>query len=121
LLTTMSDPVLKEQLNKSLEDRFKRSTDYDAVSVLVIYWKDAPDKGYEAEATQIGGFFGAEFGYSVEYYDIPSADSELELDLRINTFLRDNRKVETLLIIHYGGHGNADNKRGQSRQSVWCA
>jgi len=117
----MSNPVLKETLNKSLENRFKRTTDYDAVSVLAIYWKDAPDKGYEEEASQISGLFSNDFGYTVKRYAIPSEDSELELDARINTFLRDNRQVETLLIIHYGGHGNADNRRGQSRESVWCA
>jgi hypothetical protein len=117
----MSDFALKEELNKSLEGRFKRTTDYDAVAVLVIYWKKCKDKGYEDEAHQVGELFTKDFGYSVQFYEIPAADSELEMDARINKFLRDNRKVETLLIIHYGGHGNADDEYGQNKESVWCA
>jgi hypothetical protein len=117
----MSDFALKEELNKSLEGRFKRATDYDAVAALVIYWKKCKDKGYEDEAHQVGELFTKDFGYSVQFYEIPAADSELEMDARINKFLRDNRKVETLLIIHYGGHGNADDEYGQKKESVWCA
>ncbi|KAH8589141.1 hypothetical protein B0O99DRAFT_692715 [Bisporella sp. PMI_857] len=117
----MSDFLLKDELNRSLEGRFKRTTDYDAVAVLVIYWKKCKNKGYKDEAHKVGELFSQDFGYSVQYYGIPSIDSELEMDARINTYLRDNRKVDTLLIIHYGGHGNADDEYGQSQESVWCA
>jgi hypothetical protein len=108
----MSDSLVKEELDKSLKGRFKLTTDYDAVAVLVIYWKKCNDKGYKDEAHEDGELFSKDFGYSVQYYKIPTIDSELEIDARINNYLRDNRKVETLLIIHYGGHGNADDEYG---------
>lgn len=112
--------MLTEELNKSLEGRFKRTMDYDTVAVLVIYWKKCKDKGYKDEAHQVGESLSKDFGYFVQYYQIPATDSELEMDARINNYLRDNRKVETLLIIHYGDYGNADNEYGQSQESVWC-
>lgn len=117
----MVDSVLKEELNKSLEGRFKRTTEYNLVAVLVIYWKKCKDQGYKTEACAIGDLFEKDFGYSVQYYEITSADSELELDARINSHLRAYRNPETLLIIHYGGHGNADDEYGQNQESVWCA
>jgi len=117
----MAHSMLKDELNKSLEGRFKRTTEYDLVAVLVIYWKDCKDKGYEKEGHAVGELFRGDFGYSVGYYEIPSADSELELDARINSYLREHRKSETLLIIHYGGHGNPDDEYGQKQESVWCA
>lgn len=118
----MASPSLRAELNKSLEDRFRRSTDYESVAVLIIYWKDCTDKGYKTEALEVGRLFGKDFGYSVEYYEIPTNDTcELELDTRINRLLVENRKPETLLIIHYGGHGNPDDDAGKERESVWCA
>lgn len=118
----MADSSLKTELNKSLDGRFKRSTDYESVAVLLIYWKGCTDRGYKEEAQQVGQLFRDDFGYSVEYYEIPAADTcELDLDTRINTFLVDNRRPETLLIIHYGGHGNPDDDHGQMHESVWCA
>jgi hypothetical protein len=117
----MTHSVLKDELNKSLESRFKRTTEYDLVAVLVIYWKNCKDKGYKEEGRTVGELFRKGFGYSVEYYEIPAADSELELDARINNYLREHRRSETLLIIHYGGHGNPDDEHGQNQESVWCA
>jgi hypothetical protein len=117
----MSEFVLREELNKSLDGRFKRKTAYDAVAVVVIYWKKCTDKSYKNESFQVGKLFTEDFGYSVQFYKIPETDSELEMDARINKYLRDNRNADTLLIIHYGGHGNADDEYGQNKESVWCA
>lgn len=117
----MANSTLKEELNKSLEGRFKRETEYEIATVLVIYWRDCKDKGYKDEAYRVGELFGKDLGYSAEYYEIPLADSELELDARINKYLRDHRQPEMLLVIHYGGHGNPDDEHGQKQESVWCA
>ncbi|GAB1319631.1 hypothetical protein MFIFM68171_09841 [Madurella fahalii] len=117
----MSDSALKSALNKSLEDRFRRSSNYDHIAVLIIYWRDCTDRGYFQEAGQIAELFSSDFGYKVELYEIPTDDPELELDARISNFLLRNRKPDTLLILHYGGHGNPDDDRGQDRESVWCA
>jgi hypothetical protein len=110
----MADTVLRDELNKSLEGRFGRVTDYHAVAVLVIYWKACTDKEYRAEAHELGSLFSADFGYMVQYYEIPATDSELEMDKRVNEYLRDHRDTDTLLIIHYDDHG-------QYQESVWCA
>ncbi|KAK0716304.1 hypothetical protein B0H67DRAFT_645944 [Lasiosphaeris hirsuta] len=117
----MGDSALKSALNKSLEDRFRRSSNYDHVAVLVLYWKDCTDKGYSQEASQVAELFKGNFGYRVDRYEIPCDASELELDARISNFLLANRKPDTLLILHYGGHGNPDDDRGQDQESVWCA
>ncbi|KAK3343402.1 hypothetical protein B0T25DRAFT_299044 [Lasiosphaeria hispida] len=117
----MGDSALKTALNRSLENRFQRSSNYDHVAVLVLYWKDCTDKGYSEEAGQVAELFSGSFKYRVERYEIPSDASELELDARISNFLLANRKPDTLLILHYGGHGNPDDDRGQDRESVWCA
>ena len=45
----MAHSVLKDELNKSLEGRFKRTTEYELVAVLVIYWENCKDKGYKEE------------------------------------------------------------------------
>ncbi len=116
-----SDTDLTTALNRSLESRFQRSTNYDHVAAMVMYWKDCTDQGYRQEARQVGELFSSNFGYWVESYEIPTEASELELDLKISSFLLRHRKPDTLLILHYGGHGNPDDDRGQGRESVWCA
>src|SRR4051794_30002072 len=113
----MAGTGLKDELNKSLEGRFKRTTEYEFVAVLVIYWKDCREKGYKNEARAVEQLFSEDFEYSVEYYEIPAVDSELELDAKMNSYLREHRKAETLLIIHYGGHGNDDSADGQNQES----
>jgi hypothetical protein len=116
------DSSLRDELNKSLDDRFSRTTAYKSVSVLVVYWSDCTDIGYKREAQIVGELFSVTFGFVVDYYEIPTNDScELELDVRISNFLLHNRDPNRLLIIHYGGHGNPDDERGQKKESVWCA
>jgi len=117
----MGDSALKTALNVSLEDRFRRSSNYGHAAVLLLYWADCTDKGYSQEAGQVAQLFSGRFGYQVEPYKIPSDASELELDARISRFLLANRKPDTLLILHYGGHGHPDDDRGQDQESVWCA
>jgi hypothetical protein len=85
----------------------------------VIYWQECSTSGFKEEGTKIGCLFRADFSYNVEYFEIPSIDSQLALDVRLNELLVANRREDALLIIHYGGHGDDDDEH--QRQSVWAA
>jgi hypothetical protein len=107
------------RLNAVLSNYYKTRTEYNSVTVLVIYWQDCSTNGFKEEGAKIGCLFSADFSYNVEYFEIPSIDSQLALDVRLNELLIANRRDDTLLIIHYGGHGDDDDEC--KRQSVWAA
>jgi transposase len=112
----VGDPA---RLNAILSKYYKTRTDYDSVTVLVIYWKECSTNGFKDEGAKIGRLFSGDFRYNVEYFEIPSTDCQLALDVRLNELLMANRQGDTLLIIHYGGHGDDDDEH--KRQSVWAA
>jgi ribulose bisphosphate carboxylase small subunit len=105
------------RLNAVLSKYYKTRTEYNSVTVLVIYWQECSTSGFKEEGAKIGCLFSADFSYNVEYFEIPSIDSQLALD--VNKLLIENRRDDTLLIIHYGGHGDDDDEH--KRQSVWAA
>jgi hypothetical protein len=117
----------KEHLNKQLT-AFTRTRYYACVKVLTIYWKDGHD-GFKEEARELGEMFRDEFQYSVEEFSIPSSRSLLHLSNFITqsllyvTSIAEAKEASSLLIIHYGGHGdmNDDRDKGEERRSVWTA
>ena len=113
---------MKDRLNKALEGRFDRTLKYTSVQVLVLYWEESDDPGFEMEAKDVGHLFEREFFYVVEYYPIPKISSQLMLNRKITDFLIAHNNPDKLLIIHYGGH--ADEDRGgkdQYRRAVWAS
>lgn len=118
----METEQLRARLNSELvfED-WKANNEYKSVSVLVIYWQDSDTPGFKEEAYRIGELFSNDFNYDVEYFAIPLENSHRRLDTKINSFLEDHGDPDRLMIIHYGGHGDADDVGGQEKLAVWAA
>ena len=112
----------KTRLNKALQvQSWKTYNNYKSVSVLIIHWQYSDDEGFENEAHALGDLFNNDFHYDVEHYAIPSIDSHLSLDNKINTFLALKGQPDNLVIIHYGGHGDADDEDYHDKLAVWAA
>ena len=113
----------KERLNHDLSGRLSRNQEYKTVEVLLLYWEDVDDPGFKAEAQDLAELFTTELRYKVHHYPIPSKESQRSLKKTLLEFLIDYGKPDTLLIIHYGGHGdsNDDFSLDQRRKSVWAA
>ena len=111
----------KTRLNNALRvQSWKIDNDYKSISVLVIHWHDC-EAGFKDEAHAIGDLFANDFHYYVEYYPIPSSNSYLSLDNKINSFLDRYGQLGNLIIIHYGGHGDADDEDDAEKLAVWAA
>ena len=112
----------RTRLNNALRvQSWRINNDYKSVSVLIIHWQDSEDVGFKDEAYALGSLFANDFHYNVEYYAIPSLDSELSLDNKVTSFLKVNGQPENLVIIHYGGHGDADDEDDREKLAVWAA
>ena len=99
---------------------WKVRNEYKSISVLVLYWQDG-ERSFQDEAHRVGELFAVDFHYEVEYYEIPSDNSHRRLDTKINSFLDDHGDPDHLMIIHYGGHGDADDDNAQEKLAVWAA
>lgn len=97
---------------------WQRYNNYKSVSVLVIYWEESDNPGFREEGHQIGELFEQEFHYNIYYFAIPTEDSHLGVDERINEFIRKCGDPNQLMIIHYGGHGDRDVLEG--KLGVWA-
>lgn len=116
------ESVIKERLNAALvlED-WKAYNEYKSTSVLILYWEDSDNAGFQEEAIRIGELFEKDFLYNVDYYAIPSINSHRRLDTKINTFFDEHEGPDHLMIIYYGGHGDADDDHGHEKLAVWAA
>jgi hypothetical protein len=118
---------ISERFNERLR-HFENINTYAAVKVLVVYWKDSDHNGFETEGIAIGEMFRNLFYFDVAYFAIPSSDNcFLDLDIAVAQALRDLDSTSVhrkkLLILHYGGHGDPNNKHheGEEKRSVWAA
>jgi len=117
-----AEESLKIHLNEVLKGRFLRATEYQTVQVLLLYWDESDDAGFQTEAYDMGRVFEHGFRYTVNYFAIPTASPQLLLSHRITELLIGNRDSHTLLIIHYGGHADEDRLGPEScRQAVWTS
>ncbi|KAL9122884.1 MAG: hypothetical protein Q9187_000555 [Circinaria calcarea] len=117
------DPQLwKTRLINELNHDFENSNDYIGGSLLSLYWQYADDAGYKDESDKVIQFF-ASMGFDTAVYPIPSENSHIELLSEIIHLIKSQGKPGYLVVIHYGGHGDADNDRGMDRESqaVWAA
>lgn len=118
----METEALRQRLNSALEvENWTLHNDYKSVSVLAVYWQDGDMPGFKDEAYEIGNLFATEFRYDVTYFAIPSEDSHMELDREINTYIREHRDTNNLMIMHYGGHGDPDDDPAREKLAVWAA
>ncbi|KAI4190130.1 MAG: hypothetical protein L6R41_000999 [Letrouitia leprolyta] len=118
----METESVRQKLNSALEfENWTLHNDYKAVSVLAIYWQDGDMPGFKDEAFAIGNFFTARFHYDVEYFAIPSDNSHIKLDQRINTYITHHGDSNNLMIVHYGGHGDPDTEPAHQKLAVWAA
>lgn len=112
----------KTRLNKALRvPSWRVNNDYKSVAALIIHWQDCEDRGFKEESHALGNLFATDFHYNVEYYAIPSIKSQMSLDKKINSFLTVNDQANSLVIIHYGGHGDADDEDDNEKLAVWAA
>jgi hypothetical protein len=114
----MWETRLTDELNRDYEN----GNDYIGGSLLSLYWQQADNAGYKEESDKVVQFFGS-MGFDTAVYPIPPDNSHIELLSRIISLIKSQGKPGFLIVIHYGGHGDADNDRGMDReaQAVWAA
>lgn len=118
---------LVEELNAKISAS-SRDSRYRSVRVLILYWLEGVT-GFRQEGHELGRTFQQSFQYDVQEFAIPSLQSYLHLHNCVNqTVLTLCKESEahrgySLLIIHYGGHGdqNDDSSIGEEKRSVWAA
>jgi hypothetical protein len=118
----METEVIRDRINSALEfEDWQAHNTYKAVQVLALYWEDADHPGFKEEAYQLGAVLSNDFQYDVLYYAIPTEQSHVELDTRINLLLKYHGHLDHLLIIYYSGHGDPNNEVGDEKLAVWAA
>ncbi|KAL8748207.1 MAG: hypothetical protein Q9190_000026 [Brigantiaea leucoxantha] len=89
---------------------------YSAVYVLLLRWAD-DDLGVQTEMSRLGALLEHKFRFDVEEWYIPSTSSTRALQTKLYNFQNAHQVENELLIVYYGGHGEAD-RRGRS---IWRA
>ena len=117
--------AIKEEMNKGLTNRYPYSGHTEVVA-CVFFWENADKAGYREEAERIRTLFTEKFGYSTQLHAIPNRNSHFFVDRVVTELLERYDSESTLLIIFYGGHGDADSGRDEGgelreRRSVWAA
>ena len=121
--------ILKERINKKLKPLLNRSqNEYALIKVLLLYWASEESGNdshgqptFKDEALELGSFFAQHLNYTVESYAIPVVGSQLQLDSKVGQFLASADDGSSLVIIHYGGHGDEDVENGGRQKAVWSA
>lgn len=121
-MDTKADPEWLIRVNRDLSNSIRYEW-YREVKVLALYW-EVGATGFKDEAYRICSMFSEVFGYhNYKIFAIPSVDSYTHVAGRCLSCLARTQDGPSLLIIHYGGHGdpNDDRHSGQERRSVWAA
>jgi hypothetical protein len=118
----------EEILISHLNERLKRSNaHYDYVKVLLLFWDGTSHQtdAFRNESRALGSFLAGTFKYDVEEHPIPHHLPQLSVQSRVTEEVRlasnaacppDGR---SLLIIHYGGHGDRDGD--PEGRALWAA
>jgi hypothetical protein len=85
------------------------------VKALLVHWA-SDDSFVLPELEDLDKCLKEDYGYETEIFAIPSAESHLELAMKVATMVKEHNSKDTLLMIYYGGHVRID----ESRRSVWC-
>jgi len=70
------------------------------------------------EITKLHNVFAAQFSFQVEQWQIPSIIPTRALQTKLYDFQDSHQSEKELLIVYYGGHSEADPRRGRS---LWRA
>lgn len=92
-----------------------RQNSYVEVYVLLFYWEDTRSSGFKEKRDVLEKLFYTDFNYTQDYVtriEIPLHQSDFALEQRIFVFILRKGK-DSLLIIHYGGHDDADEDIGE--------
>ncbi|KAL8670440.1 MAG: hypothetical protein Q9168_005021 [Polycauliona sp. 1 TL-2023] len=110
--------VFSQDLQKAVANSFPRpSTSYTSVHVLLLRWvKD--DLNVQDELTSLGRVFEDQYHFATEQWNIPSLNSTRALQTKLYDFQNCHQSEDELLIVYYGGHADADRRRGRS---IWAA
>ncbi|PMD35049.1 hypothetical protein L207DRAFT_517151 [Hyaloscypha variabilis F] len=119
-----NDRSLMDRFNSKLKGVFRTENIYAEVYVLLLYWQDTKAAGFKQEADALEHLFEKGFGYPpdhIKQFEIPLKQSQIALEAEILSFML-NKTQDSLLIIHYGGHGDADDdpERQRPRLAVWA-
>lgn len=118
----METDTIRKRINSALDfEDWHIRNEYKSVSVLALYWQEADHPGFQREARSLGALFSNDFHYDVDYFPIPSENSHIELDTRINLLLKQRGHSDHLLVIYYGGHGDPNKDEGEDKLAVWAA
>lgn len=109
--------IFTDDLQKSIANSFPRSkSPYTSVHVLLLRWTD-DDLNVQLELTKLRKVFEYHFNFAVEQWNIPSHNPTRALQAKLYAFQDAHQSEDELLIMYYGGHGDAD-RRGRS---IWAA
>lgn len=107
---------LDQALKKSFPPKAQRYP-YTGVFVLLLRWED-DDLQVQREITKLNDVFADQFSFEVEQWQIPSTTPTRALQTKLYDFQNSHQSEEELLIVYYGGHSEADRRRGRS---LWRA
>ncbi|KAL8915002.1 MAG: hypothetical protein Q9171_000442 [Xanthocarpia ochracea] len=110
--------VFSQDLQKAIANSFPRpSTLFTSVHVLLLRWVE-DDLNVQEELTALKAVFDNQYGFATEQWNIPSQNSTRALQSKLYDFQNCHQSEDELLIVYYGGHGDADRRRGRS---IWAA
>ena len=109
-----------KDLDQALEKSFPSKGGphlYSAVHVLLLRWVD-DDLQVQTEISKLQSVLANQFLFQVEQWQIPSTSPTRALQTKLYDFQEAYQDENELLIVYYGGHGDADPRRGRS---IWRA
>ena len=118
-----NEEVLKERINEQLQR--SSTAEYGYIKVLLLFWAGSTPEhaSFQEEGRRLGKFFSDKFNFPVAEFPIPSVLPQLQLTERIASEIVvaskevQARRDPSLLIIHYGGHGDEDD---EERRAIWA-
>ncbi|KAL8655282.1 MAG: hypothetical protein Q9210_000985 [Variospora velana] len=110
--------VFTTDLREAIYTSFPRlTTPYTSVHVLLLSWAE-DDLNVLEELIVLKRVFENQFRFATEQWDIPSQNSTRAVQTKLYDFQDAHQDENELLIVYYGGHGDADRRRGRS---IWAA
>jgi hypothetical protein len=128
----------ENNINATLQKLPRVQVKYDRVLALVVYWDKSDVSGLSENAEKLKTMFDDDYGFEVDSYvlengnhksNIPAHNKELRrkflnkllettASIDENGSTTDDKEVNNLLILYYGGHG-ADLKTSGKPEKVW--
>ena len=112
--------VFANDLDSALKNSFPPMAQpypYSSVHVLLIRWT-ADDLNTQHEIDRLHNVFAQQYGFQVEQWQIPNSNATRALQSKLYDFQHVHQSEKELLIVYYGGHSEADTRRGRS---IWRA